>query len=66
LPTEVLKTFVMRITYPVHSILPYLIAPFSKALKLCFPLLLKGQVSRRYKTTSKVIVLYILIFTFYK
>jgi hypothetical protein len=37
---------------------------FSNALNLCFSLNITNQVSNPYKTIGKVIVLYILIFTF--
>jgi hypothetical protein len=37
---------------------------FSKTLSLCYYLNVRGQVSQPYKTTGRIIVLYILTFTF--
>jgi hypothetical protein len=37
---------------------------FSNILNLCYSLNVRDQVSHPYKTTGKIIVLYILIFTF--
>jgi hypothetical protein len=38
---------------------------FSNTLSLCFSLNVGDQVSHPYKTTSKIIVLYILIYIFF-
>jgi hypothetical protein len=38
---------------------------FSNTLSLCSSLIVRDQVSHQYRTTGKIIVLYILIFKFF-
>jgi hypothetical protein len=54
----------MRATCPPNLTLLDLIILFSNTLILCSSLNITDQVSHTYKTTDRIIVLYILIFTF--
>ncbi|PNF17722.1 hypothetical protein B7P43_G07382, partial [Cryptotermes secundus] len=76
-PTNILYAFLVssiRATCPAHLILLALIIViilpnilntlFSNALSLCSSLNVRDQVPHLYRTTGKIIVLYVLIFMF--
>jgi hypothetical protein len=68
---EVMKLIIMRFLQP--PIILSLLGPnilirnlYSKTLSLCSYLNIRDQVSHSYKTTGKIIVLYIVIFTIFR